>query len=101
MVDGATSGQHDPVHPPVPKPLSSEDAAEARGLRFAMWALIGMIGRIVLPPLRREPRCATRRPTTIIGNTPFMASLIFIITLIFLVCGIAYGMGAKTVQVER
>jgi aminobenzoyl-glutamate transport protein len=33
----------------------------------------------------------------IIGNTPFMASLIFLITLIFLVCGIAYGKGAGTI----
>jgi aminobenzoyl-glutamate transport protein len=34
----------------------------------------------------------------LIGNTPFMASLIFIISLLFLVCGIAYGKGAKTIS---
>jgi aminobenzoyl-glutamate transport protein len=34
----------------------------------------------------------------IIGNTPFMASLIFLITLTFLACGIAYGRGAKTIN---
>ncbi|XBH20323.1 AbgT family transporter [Jonesiaceae bacterium BS-20] len=33
----------------------------------------------------------------IIGNTPFMASLIFIISLAFLICGLAYGKGAKTI----
>ena len=39
-----------------------------------------------------------RDPATgdIIGNTPFMDSLIFIIAAVFLVCGIAYGYGAKT-----
>ena len=39
-----------------------------------------------------------RNPETgdIIGTSPFMDSLVFIITLIFLVCGIAYGRGAKT-----
>src|SRR5262249_59918568 len=42
---------------------------------------------------------ALRDPVTddIIGNTPFMASLIFLITLIFLLCGIFYGIGAKTI----
>ena len=41
-----------------------------------------------------------RDPETgaIIGNTPFMDSLIFIITLIFLVAGICYGKGAKTLS---
>uniref|UniRef100_UPI00301936C4 AbgT family transporter n=1 Tax=unclassified Microbacterium TaxID=2609290 RepID=UPI00301936C4 len=34
----------------------------------------------------------------IIGTTPFMASLVFIISLAFLVCGIAYGAGAKTLR---
>ncbi len=40
-----------------------------------------------------------RDPETgnIIGNTPFMDSLLFIITLFFLVSGICYGIGAKTV----
>ena len=40
-----------------------------------------------------------RDPETgdIIGNTPFMDSLIFLITLIFLICGICYGIGAKTI----
>ena len=32
----------------------------------------------------------------IIGTTPFMDSLLFIIAMIFLVSGIAFGMGAKT-----
>ena len=98
MVDGATSGQHDPVHHPGADAAaqSEEDAAEARGLRFAMWALIGMIVAIVL--LTAPPGAPLRDPNTdaIIGNTPFMASLIFLITLIFLACGIAYGVGAKT-----
>jgi aminobenzoyl-glutamate transport protein len=41
-----------------------------------------------------------RHPETgdIIGNTPFMSSLIFLITLIFLICGICYGVGAKTIK---
>src|SRR5690606_29523758 len=33
-----------------------------------------------------------------VGDAPFMGSLIFIITLLFLVAGICYGSGAKTIN---
>jgi aminobenzoyl-glutamate transport protein len=46
------------------------------------------------------PGAPLRDPNTgaIIGNTPFMTSLIFIITLMFLFAGIGYGIGAKTIN---
>ena len=54
-----------------------------------------MIVLLVAPPGAplRDPES-----DAIIGNTPFMDSLIFLITLIFLVAGICYGWGAKTVK---
>jgi aminobenzoyl-glutamate transport protein len=72
----------------------SED--EYRGLRWAGWGLLGVvafIGVLLLPP-----GAPLRHPTTgaIIGASPFMNSLIVSIALIFLVCGICYGRGAKT-----
>jgi aminobenzoyl-glutamate transport protein len=72
-------------------------AAEAKGLRYAMWTLLGMVVFILLMTL--PSGAPLRDPVTgdIIGATPFMASLIFLITLIFLACGIAYGLGAKTI----
>lgn len=73
-----------------------DERAEARGLKFSFWALIGFIAVIAL--LTAPPGAPLRDPETgaIIGTTPFMASLVFIITLAFLVCGVAYGAGAKT-----
>jgi aminobenzoyl-glutamate transport protein len=73
-----------------------DHAAEARGLRFSFWALIGFVAFIAL--LTAPPGAPLRDPETgaIIGTTPFMASLVFIISLAFLVCGMAYGAGAKT-----
>jgi len=46
------------------------------------------------------PGAPLRDPETdaIIGNSPFMDSLIFIITVIFLVAGIGYGVGAGTIK---
>lgn len=71
--------------------------AEARGLRFSFYGLLGMIVLITL--LVAPSGAPLREPTTgaIIGTTPFMSSLIFLITLIFLVCGICFGIGAKTI----
>lgn len=72
----------------------SED--EARGLRQAGFAFLGVlafIGLLLLPPgapLRNAETGA------MIANSPFMNSLIVSIALIFMVCGIAYGKGAKT-----
>jgi aminobenzoyl-glutamate transport protein len=69
---------------------------ERKGLRWAglgTLAVIALIALITLPegaPLRDPDNGA------IVGNTPFMDSLLFIITLIFLVAGICYGFGAKT-----
>jgi aminobenzoyl-glutamate transport protein len=73
-------------------------AAEARGLRFALWAFLAVTALVLA--LSLPPNAPLRDNATgdLIGATPFMASLIFIISLAFLVCGLAYGMGAKTMR---
>jgi aminobenzoyl-glutamate transport protein len=50
--------------------------------------------------LTLPPGAPLRHPATgaIIGNTPFMNSLIVTIALTFLVCGAAYGVGAGTLK---
>ncbi|WEK62222.1 MAG: AbgT family transporter [Candidatus Microbacterium colombiense] len=77
---------------------SIDHDAEARGLKFSFWALLGFVALIAL--LTAPPGAPLRDPETgaIIGTTPFMASLVFIISLAFLVCGIAYGAGARTLR---
>jgi aminobenzoyl-glutamate transport protein len=73
-------------------------AAESRGLWFAFIAftlLAALIGLLTIPagaPLRSPVSGA------IIGGSPFMASLVFLIMLVFLVSGIAYGVGAGTMK---
>jgi aminobenzoyl-glutamate transport protein len=73
-------------------------AAEARGLKFAFFGFLGMMAAILL--LTLPSGAPLRDPVSgdIIGTTPFMASLIFLITLTFLACGICYGLGAKTIS---
>ncbi|MGH7066164.1 MAG: AbgT family transporter [Acetobacteraceae bacterium] len=73
-------------------------AEESRGLRFALYGLIGVIVFLLL--LLLSPGAPLRDPDTgaIFGNSPFMSSLIVTISLIFFVCGAAYGLGARTMQ---
>lgn len=82
---------------PVPEQqgLSSD---ETRGLWFAFAALVVLmvgLGWLTIPASG-----ALRNPETgtIIGESPFMASLVFLIMLGFLVTGAAYGYGAKTLR---
>lgn len=73
-----------------------DPAAESRGMRWALFALLG--GIIVILLLTLPNGAPLRDPVDgkIIGNTPFMDSLIFIITLLFLVMGLGFGFGAGT-----
>ena len=72
--------------------------AEAKGLRWAFWALLAVLGLIAL--LTVPAGAPLRDPTTgsIGGNSPFMSSLIVQIMLIFLVVGLAYGIAAGTIK---
>ena len=95
-------GPYDPAHGAADATTEELDetaqAAEARGLRFAFYGLLGSL--VVIGLLTAPPGAPLRDPVTgaIVGTTPFMDSLLFLITLIFLVCGICYGMGAKSMS---
>ncbi len=71
-------------------------AAEVRGLRWAGIAFVGFLALILF--LTIPEGSALRHPETgdIIGNTPFMDSLLFIIAMFFLVSGVGFGYGAGT-----
>ena len=77
-----------------------EVSPEARGARPALRArgrprvlvAITLLTAIPGAPLR-DPR-----PDKVIGDSPFMDSLIVIIMLIFFVAGYAYGRGAGTIK---
>ncbi|MBP1467521.1 AbgT family transporter [Candidatus Chloroploca sp. M-50] len=72
--------------------------AEARGLQYALYGFLIVFAVVLL--LSLPPGAPLRHPVTgnLIGTTPFMDSLIFIISLIFLISGIGYGLGAKTIK---
>ena len=71
--------------------------AEAKGMRFALVATVAVMVGIAL--LTVFPDAPLRDPVTgaVIGDSPFMDSLIVIITLIFFAAGLAFGRGAGTI----
>jgi aminobenzoyl-glutamate transport protein len=71
---------------------------EARGLRYALWGTLAVV--VVIALLTAVPGAPLRDPETdkVIGDSPFMDSLIVIIALIFFVAGLAYGRGAGTIK---
>jgi aminobenzoyl-glutamate transport protein len=72
--------------------------AEAKGLRWALWGTIAVLAAITL--LTAIPGAPLRNPETgkIIGDSPFMDSLIVIIMIVFYVAGYLYGRGAGTIK---
>jgi aminobenzoyl-glutamate transport protein len=72
--------------------------AEARGLRYALYGLIGVA--VVFALLTIPPGAPLRNPTTgeLIGNSPFMNGLIGLIMITFLTTGWSYGVGAGTLK---
>jgi aminobenzoyl-glutamate transport protein len=73
-------------------------ADEARGLRYALWSTLAVV--VVIALLTVIPGAPLRNPLngSIIGDSPFMDSLIVMITVIFFVAGWAYGKGARTIN---
>ena len=90
--DPADAGE-DPADDPV-----VDEAGEARGLRYALWATLAVV--VVITLLTAIPGAPLQDPVTgnVIGDSPFMDSLIVIIAAIFFAAGLAYGRGAGTIK---
>jgi aminobenzoyl-glutamate transport protein len=74
-----------------------DPAAEAKGLRWAAFALLAVIAVVAL--LTLPPDAPLRNPETgdIVGDSPLMSSLIVIISACFLAAGLAFGRAAGTI----
>ena len=80
------------------EPAQQFSHEESRGLKYALWALLGLL--VVVGLLTLPPNAVLRNPETgaLIGDSPFMNGLIALIAVLFLVVGAAYGIGAGTIR---
>lgn len=86
---------------PVASPATEDERlsdAELRGLKFALWGALAVLAAFAL--LTLPPGAPLRHPETgaVIGNSPFMSSLIVLVMLVFLGAGVGYGFGAGTIK---
>jgi aminobenzoyl-glutamate transport protein len=70
---------------------------EARGLRLALYALVASVAVIALLTFPAGAPLRDQEAGAIVGDSPFMSSLIVLIMLVFLAMGAAYGIGAGTI----
>ncbi|WP_432875590.1 AbgT family transporter [Kribbella sp. CA-245084] len=94
-------GKYDPAEAPddAPvdhKPSEEEMQLESRGLRWSVYYLLVAVA--IVSALTFIPNAPLRNPDTgeIFGSSPFMSSLLFIISMLFLAAGLGYGRGAKS-----
>jgi aminobenzoyl-glutamate transport protein len=92
-------GTWDPAERPPDAPVDhvpqgDELAHESRGLRLSLIYLLVAVA--VVSALTFIPGAPLRNPETgeIFGNSPFMSSLLFIISMLFLAAGLGYGRGS-------
>ncbi|MER7251450.1 AbgT family transporter [Kribbella sp. NPDC000426] len=94
-------GKYDPAEAPSDAPVDhqpteEEMKLESRGLRWSVYYLLVAVA--IVSALTFIPNAPLRNPETgeIFGSSPFMSSLLFIISMLFLAAGLGYGRGAKS-----
>ncbi|TCC16654.1 AbgT family transporter [Kribbella speibonae] len=94
-------GRYDPSEAPSDAPVDHQPSdeemrLESRGLRWSVYYLLVAVA--IVSALTFIPNAPLRNPDTgeIFGSSPFMSSLLFIISMLFLAAGLGYGRGAKS-----
>ncbi|NPD06249.1 AbgT family transporter [Nocardioides sp. zg-1308] len=93
------AGRWDPAERPADAPVDhvpagDELAHESRGLRLS--GIYTLVAVAIICALTFIPGAPLRNPETgeIFGNSPFMSSLLLIISMLFLAAGLGYGKGS-------
>jgi aminobenzoyl-glutamate transport protein len=73
-------------------------AAEAKGLRWALYALLAVLAVVLLLTLPSGAPLRNAETGDIIGDSPLMSSLIVIISATFLAAGLAFGRATGTIK---
>jgi len=80
------------------EPLTPE---EDRGLRWALVALVLATAAVALLVLPQNALLRNQADGQILGDSPFMTSIVIIVTLLFFFPGVCYGFGARTIRDDK
>ncbi|WP_245601891.1 AbgT family transporter [Hamadaea tsunoensis] len=75
-----------------------DEGNQQRGLRYALWGFLVVFVILLLMTVPSWGILRNPKTGSLVEDSPLMDSLIFLIMLIFLVCGLAYGYGAGTLK---
>jgi aminobenzoyl-glutamate transport protein len=73
-------------------------AAERKGLRWALWGLLGVTAVMLVLTLPSWGPLRNPETGSLIEDSPLMGSIIFLILVYFFVMGLCYGKGAGTIH---
>jgi aminobenzoyl-glutamate transport protein len=74
---------------------------EKKGLRYSLWAFIVGMAVTAMLVLPKGAVLRNQQNGDILTNSPFVNSIVIIITLLFFVSGVAYGIGAKVIKNDK
>ena len=74
---------------------------ENRGLRWALIALVLTTAAVLLLVLPENALLRNQTSGAILGDSPFMNSIVIIVTLLFFFPGVCYGIGAGTIRNDK
>ncbi|WP_294344671.1 AbgT family transporter [uncultured Clostridium sp.] len=74
---------------------------EKRGLRFALISFLAIVIVVLFMTVPTNGILRSEAGELITAGSPFMDSIVVIILLVFIVPGIAYGIGAKTIKNDK
>lgn len=74
---------------------------ENRGLRWALAALVLTVAGILMLVLPANGLLRNQVTGDVLGDSPFMNSIVIIVAMLFFFPGVCYGVGAKTIQNDK
>src|SRR5690606_38992367 len=91
-------GEYTGERPPAVRDDDGMSQDESRGLRYAGYALLALLGVFALLALPSWAPLRNPETGSLMADSPFMNGLIVFITVLFLAAGWAYGVGARTLR---
>lgn len=76
-------------------------AGERKGMRWAGWATLVYIAMVLVMTVPANAWLRNAETGSLVNQAPFMSALVPIVTLLFFIPALFYGMGAQTIRSDK